>query len=251
MTNKKRRCLVLGGSGFLGQAVCQTLLKNGAQLALTYFNNEAGGKALQESYPDEAITLYKMDARDADQVQSIVKEAVSTLGGLDALIHCIGVGVTDSKDNPAEPIRLNEISVQGWDEIFQINVRSVFLAAAAALPALKESDNGQIVMTGSIDGEKAVPSPVHYASTKAALGGLVRSMTKELGEFQIKVNMVTPGIMEAGVSETLPQEMREEYKKHCGFKREARPGEIASTIAWLALENSYVNGRSITIDGAL
>lgn len=251
MTHQKRRCLVLGGSGVLGQAVCEVLLKNGAQLALSYFKNEAAAKALQARYPEKTIHCYKLNAEDPDQIQSVVTQAVTDLGALDALVHCIGVGVTHSERNPNEHIRMDEITAQGWDEMFRINVRSVFLAASAALPALKESANGQIVLTGSIDGEKAVPSPIHYASTKAALGGLVRSMTKELGEFQIKVNMVTPGIMNAGLSQTLPQDMREEYKKHCGFKREARPGEIASFTAWLALENSYVTGRSIIIDGAL
>ncbi|MDF1661201.1 MAG: SDR family NAD(P)-dependent oxidoreductase [Planctomycetota bacterium] len=251
MTNQKRRCLVLGGSGVLGQAVCRVLLKNGAQLGLTYFKNEEGEKALQANYPEDDIKLYKLDAGDADQIQSTVTQAVADLGGLDALVHCIGVGVTHSARDPNQHIRMDEITAQGWDEMFRINVRSVFLAATAALPALKESANAQIVLTGSIDGEKAVPSPIHYASTKAALGGLVRSMTKELGEFQIKVNMVTPGIMDAGLSQTLPGSMREEYKKHCGFKREARPGEIASFTAWLALENTYVTGRSIIIDGAL
>lgn len=251
MTQQEKRCLVLGGSGVLGRVVCQTLLKNGARLALTYFNNEDAAQTIQESHSDAEIKLFKMDARDPAAIDETVKKAVSELGGLDALIHCIGVGVTHSERDPGEHIRMDEISVEGWDEMFQINTRSVFLAAQAALPALKESGNGQIVLTGSIDGEKAVPSPIHYASTKAALGGLVRSMTKELGQFQIKVNMVTPGIMDAGLSQTLPPNMRAEYNKHCGFKREARPGEIASLMAWLALENSYMTGRSMIVDGAL
>ena len=251
MTTDKKRCLVLGGSGVLGQQLCRTLLDNGARLAFTYFNNEDAAQSLKKSYPDSDVKIFKMDARDLNELDSVVVKAVEELGGLDALIHCIGIGVTQSEADSNQHMRMTEITPASWDEMFQINVRSLFFAAAAALPALKESANGQIVLTGSIDGEKAVPSPIHYASTKAALGGLVRSMTKELGEFQIKVNMVTPGIMTDGVSRTLPKDMREEYKKHCGFKREGRPDEFASLMAWLALENTYITGRSIIVDGAL
>jgi NAD(P)-dependent dehydrogenase (short-subunit alcohol dehydrogenase family) len=76
-------------------------------------------------------------------------------------------------------------------------------------------------------------------------------MAKELGEFNIRINMVAPGILEGGLSRALPEDLVREYVKHCGLKRVGRLEEIAGVIAWLALENSYATGQAFLVDGAL
>ena len=107
------------------------------------------------------------------------------------------------------------------------------------------------MLLGSIDGVKPAPAPVHYAASKAALAGMVKAMAKELGPQGIRVNSVAPGVLEAGLSQALPDDLRREYLKHCGLKRLGRIDEVAALVAWLAIENTFVTGQTMVLDGAL
>lgn len=242
-----KRCLVLGGSGTLGQVVCRVLAAQGSRVAFTYFSNENAATRLAEDLPGSLA--YRLDARKVEEIEKTVAAAVAALGGLEALVHCMAVGVTTRHADPSRYIRLAEIDEAGWDSMLAINVKSFFFAARASLPHLK--GGGNLVVIGSVDGEKPLPAPIHYAGSKAALSGLVRAMAKELGTSGIKVNLVAPGVMEKGLSVTLPVTLRKEYEKHCALNRKAQVPEIAQVIAWLALENTYITGQSILVDGAL
>src|SRR5205823_1217978 len=119
------------------------------------------------------------------------------------------------------------------------------------VPHFSRASGGELVLIGSIDGVKPVPAPVHYGASKGALVGMARTMAKELGPASIRVNVVAPGVLGEGISKTLPEDLRSEYLKHCGLKRFGAPSEIARVVAWLVLENTYVTGQTILLDGAL
>jgi NAD(P)-dependent dehydrogenase (short-subunit alcohol dehydrogenase family) len=104
---------------------------------------------------------------------------------------------------------------------------------------------------GSIDGLRSVPAPVHYGSSKGALRSMVLALSKELGPSGIKVNMIAPGVLEGGLSRTMPDDLRAEFFKHCGLRRMGRMTEIAELIKHLALENTYMTGQALMVDGAL
>jgi NAD(P)-dependent dehydrogenase (short-subunit alcohol dehydrogenase family) len=116
---------------------------------------------------------------------------------------------------------------------------------------LRDAGGGNIVLIGSVDGVKPVPAPVHYAASKGALTGMVAALAKELGEHNIRVNMVAPGILEGGISTVLEDRLMKEYLKHCGLKRLGRPSEVANVVAWLVRHNTYVTGQTVLVDGAL
>jgi NAD(P)-dependent dehydrogenase (short-subunit alcohol dehydrogenase family) len=130
-----------------------------------------------------------------------------------------------------------------------INTRASFFAVRRLSTLM--TDGGNIVLLGSIDGVKSAPSPVHYAASKGALAAMVKAMAKELGAQNIKVNSVAPGVLEHGLSRVLPDDLRSEYLKHCGLKRLGRVEEVASLVAWLATENTFVTGQTVILDGAL
>lgn len=232
------RVLVIGGSGALGASVCRALSQDGARVALTYHRNRVDGNARE------------LDLTDVDAIARVVSEMAEELGGLDALVHCAAIGVTDGKTAPTPTATLASIDEAAWDRMMAVNVKSAFFACRAAAPFLRRQ-GGNVVLTGSIDGLRPAPAPPHYAASKAALFGLVQSMTKELGPDGVRVNLVAPGVMEAGLSRTLPDELRAQYVKHCGLGRVAKVSEIASLVAWMAARNSYVTGRAIVVDGAL
>ena len=132
-----------------------------------------------------------------------------------------------------------------------VNTKPSFFAVRRAAHHMRQSGGGSIVLLGSIDGVKSAPSPVHYAASKGALAAMVKAMAKELGPHNIRVNSVAPGILERGLSASVPDDLRNEYLKHCGLKRLGRVEEVAGLVTWLATENTCVSGQTVVVDGAL
>jgi NAD(P)-dependent dehydrogenase (short-subunit alcohol dehydrogenase family) len=245
------RCLVLGGSGYVGSAVCRALASRGMRVAFTYWKNEASANALGAELPG-SISL-RADLMNFAQATAAVNDAAQALGGLDALIQCVGTAGDPSlyvSGASGKPDRFLAITESGWSQMMDLTAKSTFAACQAATRAMGE-DGGQIVVVCSMDGVKSVPSPVHYASGKGALVAMVRALAKELGKRRILVNMLAPGILDGGVARLLSDDLRQEYVKHCSLKRTGSAAEIAQFVAWLVAENTYVTGQSILLDGGL
>jgi len=242
------RCLVLGGSGALGEAVCRALSAQGARVVLTYLAGEARAKGLAAELPD-ALAL-PLDLASVPAVEAVVARAAEHLGGLDALIQCAGIATTAESGGRAAQ-RMEDIDEPGWGRMLDVNAKGTFFAARKASEVMRGGGGGNIVLVGSVDAVKAVPTPVHYAAAKGALQGMTKAMAKELGELDIRVNLVAPGVLEDGLSRALPEDLLREYVRHCGLRRVGRLAEIAGLIAWLALENTYATGQTLLVDGAL
>jgi NAD(P)-dependent dehydrogenase (short-subunit alcohol dehydrogenase family) len=243
------KCLVFGGSGTLGRVVCAMLAEQGARVAFTYHSGEAVAQELLPKLPGGHAR--RLDLLSVGEIDRAIEEAASALGGLDAFVQCAAVAHTAKASGPKVHHLMGDVEEPGWDAMMDVNVKSTFFAARKVAEVLKLRKGGNIVLVGSIDGVKSVPSPVHYAAAKGALGGMTQSMAKELGEHKIRVNMIAPGILEAGLSRILPDELLKEYLKHCGLKRLGKLSEIAAVIAWFAQKNTYVTGQTILADGGL
>lgn len=243
-----RRCLVLGGSGYVGTEVCRVLAARGARVVFTYRNNAAAASALQAELPGSRALRVDL-TRYADVAETIA-QAVSAWGGLDALVQCAGTAGDPSLYRAGNNDKFLEITESGWDDMMDLTAKSTFAASAAAARAMNGS-GGHIVIVGSVDGVKTVPAPIHYAAGKGALRAMVQALAKELGARGILVNMVAPGILDGGIARWLDPELLQEYLKHCSLRRTGTAREIAEFVAWLTLENTYVTGQSIVLDGGL
>lgn len=243
-----RRVLVLGGSGAVGGAVCRALAGRGARLVFTFHQRAEAAAALARALPgSQALRLDLGSPADAEDV---LHAAHTALGGLDAVVQCAGVAVTTSAP---ERQQVADIDEAAWDRMFDVNVRGTFLACrkAAALMRPPGGSGGEVVLLGGASGIKPVPAPVHLSAATGALRGMAQALAKELGPHGVRVNLVAPGLLEEGISRHLSAELRQEYLKHCALRRLGRLPEIANVVAWLALDNTYVTGQTIMVDGAL
>lgn len=237
------RCIVVGGTGALGRVICRALAGRGARVGLTYRSDEATARALEA---EVGAASARLDVTAAADVARVIDELEAALGGpADALVYAAAIG---SGEVPPVYDRLATVGADAWDRVMAVNVRGAFLAVQRFARSARP---GNVVLLGSTDGEKSVPSPPPYATSKAALSGMARSLSKELGPLGVRINVVAPGLLEGGASDPVPESVRVEYLKHSGAKRYGKHAEVASWVAWLALENSYVTGRTIILDGGL
>lgn len=240
------KCVVFGGSGTVGRAVCHMLAQRGARVAFTWRANSGAARELER----EGAIAKELDIRDVGAIDRVLGELDSELGGIDSFVNCAAVAVTTAPNGNGHVV-MEDIDEPAWDTMLSVNTKSSFFAVRRVSAMMRARGGGNIVLLGSIDGVKPAPSPVHYAASKGALAGMIKAMAKELGPHNVRVNSVAPGALESGLSHALPDDLRIEYLKHCGLKRLGRIDEVASLVAWLATENTFVTGQTVIVDGAL
>jgi 3-oxoacyl-[acyl-carrier protein] reductase len=243
--SETRRVIVIGGSGALGQVLCKELAGEGARVGFTFFQNEAAARALCEA--NAAAFSERLDCVRPGEVERVIDALAARLGGVDALVYAAATGSTRT---PAGFDRMADVTEEGFDRLFALNVRGAFFALRRAASHFGDR-GGNVVLLGSVDGVKPVPAPIPYAASKGALSALATSASKELGKRNVRINVVAPGVLEAGASSTLPEELRAEYLKHCGLRRYGTLLEAAKLVAFFALHNTYVTGRTMVLDGGL
>jgi 3-oxoacyl-[acyl-carrier protein] reductase len=240
-----RIALVTGGSRGLGRAICVALAKEGATVAFNYARSDEDAAATVAAV--EAIggkaSAHRVSVLDKPGLGELAAMLDRAHGKIDILVNNAGFG-------QVVPLALMEEA--DWDAMLDTHVKGAFLATQAVLRTMVREKYGRVVNVGSLAGIKMMQAPVHYATAKAALKGFTESLAKEVGRYGITVNCVAPGILDEGVSDHLPPNRKEEYLRHCALRRVGRLDEAADVIAFVASErNSYMNGATVVVDGAV
>lgn len=236
-----RVALVTGAAGGLGSVIARHLVEEGAQVVLSDVEVErleAVGAEIG------AARVVVADITDASGAAQLVDETLALGAGLDVLVPAAGA-------YDASP--LEAIVGHDWDRIQAVNVKGTFLTAQAALRAMMPARSGSIVTLGSIAGQVGgVQSGAGYATSKAAVLGMTKALARAAGPYGIRVNCVSPGFIEAGMSLGITPEDRE---RTIGMTPLARPGtadEVASAVLWLASDAaSFVTGAHLDVNGGL
>ncbi|HAZ12572.1 MAG: hypothetical protein A2X86_11765 [Bdellovibrionales bacterium GWA2_49_15] len=246
--------LVIGGSGFVGQALVKSLLNEGHKVMATYHTNQA---VLNNSALSQA-TWISCDVRSSEGRKALRESLTNLSSPLDGVAITVGRMPPSVKKGNSE--RLNfyrsfegtEEESSAWmEEAFNVHGKGTYLAIKETIPFLQKAANPNIVITGSLIGHKAVNTPVAFAATKSCTRGLVESLSKDLGEFNIKVNSIDPGMLENGASASISDQLKREYLRHCSLRRLGTAEEVANVITYFLDENTYVTGQSVLLDGAL
>jgi 3-oxoacyl-[acyl-carrier protein] reductase len=227
------KIIVLGGTGNIGQAVLQELHHKKLSATFTYLRSQEKAAQLCAKYQHIGA---EVDLSSPEPLQHFFRAQ----GDFDVLVHCAGV---------SQAAALSQISVAQLDHMYAVNVRSAFIACQEA--ANQMTNGGHIVLLGAIDGTQTVPAPAHFAASQGALVGLTRALAKELGPKKILVNLVAVGVLEGGISRELTPKLLEDYKHFSAMRRVGTPEEVARAILWVALQNSYMTGRVIPVNGGL
>ena len=240
-----RAALVTGATRGLGRAIARTLAREGADVAFNYTRSDDEAAALVEEIRGHGRRAlpFKVSVLDKPAVLKMVQEIDKSWGQIDVLVNNAGVG-------QVVPLALME--EEDWDRMMSVNVKGAFLMSQAVLRPMIRARRGRIVNISSLAGVKMMQAPVHYSAAKAALRGFTEALAKEVGRYGITVNCLAPGILEEGVSVNLPPPKLDEYLRNCALGRVGTFAEIAEVVAFVAADrNSYMNGATVVLDGAV
>jgi 3-oxoacyl-[acyl-carrier protein] reductase len=240
-----RTALVTGGSRGLGRSICLALAREGARVAFNYSRSETEANELLETLRrmDAKARGFKVSVLDKKGLQDMARAIEHEAGAIDILVNNAGVG-------QVVPLALME--EDDWDRMMNINVKGAFLTTQAVMRGMIHQKRGRILNISSLAGVKMMQAPVHYSAAKAALKGFTEALAKEIGRYGITVNCLAPGILNDGVSGNLPPAKRDDYLRHCALGRVGTLEEVADMVSFLVSDrNSYMNGATVVLDGAV
>ena len=240
-----KKAIVTGGTRGIGFAVVQTFLKNGASVALFGSRQETVDKALaalKAENPDWEVIGMAPDLTDYAAVDAAFAEVEKAFGRIDILVNNAGISAR-------EP--LYDYTPEAFENIMWLNVSAVFNGCRAAAPRMKAQGGGSIINTSSMVSLYGQPSGVGYPTSKFAVNGMTRSLARELGRDNIRVNAVAPGVTRTDMVANLPQEIVQRVCAPIPLGRMGEPEEVANAFLFLASDlASYITGEILQVDGA-
>lgn len=233
------KALVFGGTGVVGSAVLQGLARAGVPTVFTYYQSTAKAEAMAAEYSQRAV---QVDLAEPEAIRRFIADLEREETGPNLFIHCAA---------RSQNLTLDGISDDAWSLVQRVNVQAAFVACRALAPGMAGRQGGHMVLVGAIDRAQSIPLPVHFAASQGALAAMTMALGKELGPRAIRVNMVALGLLEGGLSREISPKLVADYKNFSALRRAGTPDEAARAILWLALENTYINGEVLPVNGGL
>lgn len=242
--DKKNVALVTGASKGIGRAIAKTLAEDRYLVVANYLSSKEDAEKLKEEIlrAGGRCEIYKADVSSASQAKELI-EFSESIGEIEVLVNNAGI-VRDSLI-----LRMTE---EDWDRVIEINLKGAFNCVKEAARFMMKRRKGVIINISSIVGIYGNIGQVNYASSKAALIGFTKSLAKELGRRNIRVNAIAPGFILTEMTQKLSEEMEKEIKERIPLGRFGTPEEVAYLVSFLCSNKaSYINGAVIEISGGL
>ena len=237
--------LITGAARGIGKAIALKFAQEGADVAFTdLVINEAAEETIAEIAAfGHKVKGYASNAANFDETHAVVEEILREFGHIDILVNNAGI----TKDGLV--LRMSEAQ---WDAVIAVNLKSAFNFIHAVIPSMARQKGGSIINMASIAGQMGNPGQINYASSKAGLIAMAKTVAKEMGSRGIRANAIAPGFIVSEMTNALPEAVREEYIKSIPLKRGGTVEEIANTALYLASDlSSYVTGQVIAVNGGL
>ena len=239
---ERRVVVITGASNGIGEGIVRYLSKYDYNIVLNY--NTSKDKALKiqneifEKFGKQ-IEIFKADISKRKEVKELVEFCIEKFKRIDVLINNAGI----SQIKP-----FTDITDEDWNNIIQVNLTSAFYTSQECLRYMIKEKNGCIINISSIWGKTGASCEVHYSVSKAGLDGLTKSLAKELGPSNIRVNGIAPGIIDTRMNNDLTKEDIESIKEEIPLEKIGNVVHIAKCVKWL-IEDEYTTGQIIGING--
>lgn len=236
--------IITGAGSGMGRATAYAFARNGARVVLSDINHEAISQAADEINASGGDARWvQANVTIPDEMDRLTSVAVEEFGGIDILACLAGV---------LERTGIDDISLDEWSHVLDVNLTGVFLPVQAVLPTMKQQHEGKIVVMASLAGRAtSTLGGAHYTASKAGVLGFTRHVAREVAPYRINVNAINPGIVDTEMirHHTSPEQL-EKVKDSIPFGRLGEPEEVADLVLFLASDQaSYITGASVDIHG--
>jgi 3-oxoacyl-[acyl-carrier protein] reductase len=242
---ENKTALITGASRGIGKGIAIEFAKQGANVAFTFNASVEAAKELEKELESYGIKAkgYQSNAAKFDAAQELVGEVLKDFGSLQILINNAGI----TKDN-----LLMRISEEDFDQVIEVNLKSVFNLTKAVIRPMMKQRQGSIINMSSVVGVKGNAGQTNYAASKAGILGFTKSVALELGSRNIRCNAIAPGFIETEMTAKLDPKTVEEWRKAIPLKRGGSPEDVANACIFLASDLSgYITGQTLNVDGGM
>ncbi|WP_431027667.1 SDR family NAD(P)-dependent oxidoreductase [Lysinibacillus sp. LZ02] len=240
----KQVVIVTGAGGGMGKAIIEQLLAQGH----TVIGLDLSITALAD-IKDDSLHIYEVNVLDEARVKQIIQDVYTQYNRIDSLVNALGIAQS--------AIPIEDVSIEQWDQLMNVNVKSIFMTVKAVVPYMKKKKKGAIVTIGSISAVRPRPGLQAYIASKGAAESLTRGLAIELAPFQIRVNTIHPGPADTqmlsqftAVDADVEQTKEEVFLQSVPLGRLVTPNDIANAVSYLLSDAaSIVTGTTLHVDG--
>lgn len=240
---KEKIAIITGGTRGIGLEIVKVFKENNAKVILFGSKKETVDKTISELEKENInVEGYYPNLSNPEEIEEVVNEIVKKHGRIDILVNNAGISANK---------KIEDTTYEDFEKIMDLNVNAIFNMTKAVVPYMKENGGGVILNTSSMVSIYGQPSGVGYPASKFAVNGLTKSLARELGPSNIRVNAVAPGIINTDMVASLPKEVIEPLIKTIPLGRIGEPRDIANVFLFLSSPlASYVTGEILSVDGA-
>ena len=233
--------IVTGGSRGIGKCLVENLARDGHNVLLNYNKSEKQALKIQRDLQEEGylVEVFKADVSKRKDVKSMVDFAIEKFGNIDVLINNAGI---------AKLQMFQDVTDDDWEEIINTNLNSVFYMSQAVLPTMIHKKSGLIINISSIWGQVGASCETVYSISKAGLDAMTKSLAKELGPSNIRVNSIAPGVIDTAMNSMLDEHIKNEIRNETPLGKIGRPIDIYKCVKWL-IEDEFTTGQVIPVNG--
>lgn len=238
-----RVVVITGGANGIGRAAVQRFFEEGANVAVWDMNEMLAQELIQQLHGEGKIIFSKVNVADWNDCQRAVQQTVSAFGKIDVLINNAGI---------TRDAAFTKMDAKQWQDVIDVNLTGVFNATKAVVDNMIANKYGRIINTSSVVAHYGNFGQANYTATKGALISFTKTLSKELGKYNITVNAVAPGFIATDIVKTIPDNVWQMIIDKSPLKRAGKAEDIASAYAFLSSEEAnYISGAVLNVDGGL
>ncbi len=238
-----KKAFISGGSRGLGKALCEVFAREGADVAFNYHSDEVAAQDTLRRIEQHGVKgmAFKVSVIDKVAIKGMVADIIANFGKIDILVNNAAINKADSFATTTE---------KAWLNVIDTNVNGLYYITKPFFKHMLRQRSGNILNITSIGAIRALPTSVHYATSKAAVLGFTKCLSREAGQFGVTVNGIAAGIYDTDLGHSLPDKFTSMYELWCTKGRLGKPQDLAEFAAFMVSDrNTYMTGEVITIDG--
>ncbi|MFD2599533.1 3-oxoacyl-[acyl-carrier-protein] reductase [Sphingobacterium corticis] len=240
-----KTALITGASKGIGRKIAEVFAQHGANVAFTYLSSVEKGQALESELQafGTQVKGYRSDASKFDEAEKLIETIVADFGTVDIVVNNAGI----TKDG-----LLMRMTEENWDDVININLKSIFNVTKAASKVMMKARKGSIINMSSVVGIQGNAGQANYAASKSGIIGFSKSVAKELASRNIRTNVIAPGFIRTEMTDVLDPKVVAGWEAGIPMKRGGEAEEVANACLFLASDlASYVNGQVLAVDGGM